>query len=257
MDRVIYRPEETKLDPPAEGLNNSQIEASRERVLRGASYRDCSTVALLPVRDEQSLHWKMSAALNGMLRPMNQKFHLQYIEGMEVAEAYNHGVQMVLDNPELSKWKFILTIEHDNPMPPDGLIKLMETMYSGPWAGIGGLYWTKGEAGVPMIYGDPLDPEMNFRPMPPVVEGVQECRGIAMGFSLWDIELFRDKRLGPPWFKTLNQWSPTTGVESGTQDLEFCGRAGALGYRFCVDTRVKVGHIQLEKSPTHPAGFVW
>jgi hypothetical protein len=259
--KIIFTPEETKLDPPAEGLNNSDLEASRKRVIRGASYLDCSTVALLPVRDDQPLHWKMSAALNSMIKPMNQPFSLQYLEGMEVADAYNHGIRMILDNPVLKKWRFVLTIEHDNPMPPDGLVRLIETMYAGPWAGVSGLYWTKGEAGVPMIYGDPRDPESNFRPQPPVVEGVQECRGIAMGFALWDMDLFReDKQLqvrDGVWFQTKNDWTPRTGIEAGTQDLEFSARAGKLGRRFAVDTRVRVGHIQLDKSPTHPAGFVW
>jgi hypothetical protein len=108
-----------------------------------------------------------------------------------------------------------------------------------------------------MIYGDPRDPVPNFRPIPPVVEQVQECRGIAMGFTLWDMGLFRDTRLGPPWFRTVQQFEPSTGIQSGTQDLEWCGRAAALGYRFAVDCRVRVGHVQFEKTPTHPAGFVW
>lgn len=257
---IILTPVEVKEQPGLEGFHNADVEASRERILRGASYRDCSTVALLPVpRDTEALHYKVSAALKGMMAPMNQRFHLQYLEGMEVADAYNHGIRWVLDHPELSKWKFVLTIEHDNTPPPDGLVKLLETMYLGPWAGVGGLYWTKGEGGMPMIYGDPRDPQPNFRPLPPEIDKVQECRGIAMGFTLWDMDLFRDKRVldGDRWFRTLNNWSPATGVQAGTQDLDFCARAGALGYRFCVDNRVRVGHVQFEKSPTHPAGFVW
>lgn len=269
-DQVVFSPAEVAVVPPPEGFHNMDLQKSRERVLTGASYRDCSTIALLPTpKDSGALHYKVSAALKGMLTPMNQKFHLQYLEGMEVADAYNQGIQMVLANPELSKWKFVLTIEHDNTPPPDGLVKLIETMYLGPWAGVGGLYWTKGEGGMPMIYGDPHDPQPNFRPLPPMIDQVQECRGIAMGFTLWDMDLFRDKRLptqcvdpndlskGATWFRTLNNWSPNTGVQAGTQDLDFCARAGALGYRFAVDNRVKVGHVQFEKSPTHPAGFVW
>jgi hypothetical protein len=47
---------------------------------------------------------------------------------MEVGEAYSQAFQSVLDNPELSKWEFILTIEHDNCPPADGAIKLVEAM---------------------------------------------------------------------------------------------------------------------------------
>lgn len=269
-DQVILSPAEVKVDPPPEGYHNMNPQASRERILTGASYRDCSTVALLPTpKDTGSLHYKVGAALATLVKPMNQKFHLQYLEGMEVADAYNQGIQWVLQHPEVSKWKFVLTVEHDNTPPPDGLTKLIETMYLGPWAAAGGLYWTKGEGGMPMIYGDPRDPVPNYRPLAPVMDDVQECRGLAMGFTLWDMELFKDNRLpiscvdkndlskGAVWFRTLSDWSPNTGIQSGTQDLDFCGRAGALGYRFCVDTRVKVGHVQFEATPTHPAGFVW
>jgi hypothetical protein len=71
------------------------------------------------------------------------------------------------------------------------------------------------------------------------------------------MDLFRDKRLGPPWFKTPQAYYPYQGAESGTQDLDWCKRLGELGYRVAVDTRVRVGHVQFEKTQTHPAGFVW
>lgn len=254
---VVYSPEEVKIVPSSEGYHNMDPEASRDRVLKGATYRDCSTVAVVPVVNEQPLHWKVSAALKSLMVPMNNRFHLQFVEGMEVAGAYNAAVDLILGNSELSKYKFVLTVEHDNTPPPDGLLRLLETMSSGPWAGVGGLYWTKGEGGLPMIYGDPSDPVVHFRPQVPRIEAVQECRGIAMGFTLWDMDIFRDARLGPPWFRTVQEFSPYVGVRGGTQDLDWCSRAGALGYRFCVDTRVRVGHVQFEATRTHPAGFVW
>jgi hypothetical protein len=254
---VVYTPDPVKVEPGQEGFHNSDLEASRERVLNGASYRDCSTIALMPTPSDGKLHVKVADAMALLMVPMNQKFQRHRLEGMEVADAYNHGVQMVLDHPELSKYKFVLTVEHDNTPPPDGLMLLIESMYGGPWAGVSGLYWTKGEGGMPMIYGDPLDPVVNYRPQVPKIGEVQECRGIAMGFALWDMDLFRDKRLGPPWFRTVQQFIPYAGVSAGTQDLEWCGRAGALGYRFAVDTRVRVGHVQFEATAIHPAGFVW
>jgi hypothetical protein len=167
------------------------------------------------------------------------------------------GIQAILDHPDLSTWRFVLTYESDNTPPPDGLLKLIETMYSGPWAAVAGLYWTKGPEGMPMIYGDPKDPEVNFRPQVPTVDGPQECRGVAMGFTLWDMHLFKDKRLRTPWFKTTQSYTPWQGASAGTQDLEFCARIGELGYRMCVDTRVRVGHVQFDGNPQYPEGFVW
>lgn len=257
-EAINLYPPEVAYSPPAEGYHNSKMELSRTRVIEGSSYRDCSTACLMPVRRKDELiHYKVSDAFRALMVPMNQAFVAIRLAGMEVADAYNNGVQQVLDHPEMSKFRFILTFESDNVPPPDGLIKLLETIYSGPWAGVGGLYWTKGEMGMPMIYGNPADHFPNYRPMPPIPDEVQECRGLAMGFTLWDLAIFKDKRLGPPWFKTVQEHVPWQGARSGTQDLEWCGRAAELGYRFVMDNRVRVGHVQGRDSPTHPADFVW
>jgi hypothetical protein len=256
--KIVFSPERVHEDPSLGGFSNEKEELSRFRLVKGSTYRDCSTVCLLPTRTEsEALHYKVADAYKALLTPMNQKFTAMRLAGMEVADAYNSGVQQILNHPDLSKWKFILTYESDNTPPPDGLVKLLETIYAGPWAGVSGLYWTKGETGVPMIFGNPKSLDLSYRPQIPEVDAAQECRGIAMGFALWDIELFRDKRLGPPWFKTLSKYEPHKGVQAATQDLEFCGRATEAGYRFCVDTRVRVGHVQFAESPTHAAGFVW
>lgn len=51
----------------------------------------------------------------GLMRPMNQKvIGPMFGIGMEVGESYNNMIQSILDNPELSTWKYILTIEEDN-----------------------------------------------------------------------------------------------------------------------------------------------
>lgn len=255
--QVALTAEEEKFSPSSAGFHNDKEEFAKLRLIKGATYRDCSTVCLLPTRsDTENLHAKVADAYKNLLTPMNQKFTAIRLAGMEVADAYNQGVQGILDHPELKDWKFILTYESDNTPPPDGLVKLIETIYAGPWAAVGGLYWTKGEGGAPMIYGDPKGP-IDYRPQIPRPDEAQECRGLAMGFTLWDMKLFKDKRLGPPWFHTKHEYVPYQGVNAGTQDLNFCSRAGELGYRFCVDTRVRVGHVQFSKSPTHPAGFVW
>lgn len=255
-DKVLLGPPEVAEMSPPEGFHNTNFDESRVRLLKGGSYRDSSTVCLMPTPSDGKLNYKISDALKTLMVPMNGKFTHMRMTGMEVADAYNNGVQAILDNPELSKWKFVLTWEHDNLPPPDGLLKLLEAMFNGPWACVGGLYWTKGEGGQPMIYGDPKDPEVNYRPQVPQPDTVQECRGTGMGFNLWDMDIFRDVRLGPPWFRTVQVFDHN-GVRAGTQDLDFCGRATALGYRFAVDTGCRVGHVQFDASQTHPAGFVW
>jgi len=169
---------------------------------------------------------------------MNQKFVRLFIPNKEVGDAYNHGVQMVLDNPELSTWKYILTIETDNCPAPDGLLKLYEAIQD--FDAVGGLYWTKGEGGQPMIYGDPKVMPKNFIPQLPLIDSIQECNGLGMGFTLFKMDVFR--KVPKPWFKTLQEFVPGQGMKAATQDLYFFQEAAKYGYRFACDTRVKVGH---------------
>jgi hypothetical protein len=167
---------------------------------------------------------------------------------MEVGDAYNAAVEAILAHEQLSKFKYLLTLEEDNLPPPDGLLKLYEAIDG--YAAVGGLYWTKGEGGQPMQYGDPKE-ILNFRPQMPVAGQLNECNGLGMGFTLFDMEVFRDPKLEKPWFKTVQEWDPQTGAQSGTQDLYFFAKIRKLGYRVGCDARVLVGHLDPN------TGVVW
>ena len=160
---------------------------------------------------------------------------------MEVGDAYSTAIDNILAHPDLSKWEYILTIEHDNAPAADGVVKLVERMEEHPeFACIGGLYFTKGEGGVAQIWGDIKDPLPNYRPQPPDPNGgLVECYGTGMGFNLWRLKMFTDKRLAKPWFKTLNG---KDGKGVATQDLVFWSDARKYGYRCAIDCSVKVGH---------------
>jgi len=174
---------------------------------------------------------------------MNQKvIGPIFATGMEVGEAYNHLIQNVLNNPELSKWKYILTIEEDNAPPADGLLKLYESMSE--YDVVQGIYWTKGAGGQPMIYGDPKVVPKNFIPQKPIPETVQHCNGLGMGFNLFKLEIFKNENLRKPWFKTIQE-VVGGGARAYTQDLYFYEDAAKQGYRFACDTRVKVGHYDI------------
>lgn len=161
--------------------------------------------------------------------------------GMEVGDAYSAAIEAILTHPDLSQWEYILTVEHDNVPPPDGVVKLIESMESHPeFDCIGGLYWTKGEGGVPQIWGDINDPVINFRPQPPRDNELVECYGTGMGFNLWRLEMFKDVDIKRPFFKTLNG---KDGEGVATQDLLFWTNARKEGYRCAIDCRVKVGHF--------------
>jgi hypothetical protein len=105
------------------------------------------------------------------------------------------------------------------------------------------LYFTKGEGGVAQIWGDPKDPVLNFRPLPPdPAGGLVECCGTGMGFNLFRMKIFHDKRLRKPWFKTLKGHE---GQGVGTQDLHAWSDFRKYGYRAAIDCSIKVGHYDL------------
>jgi hypothetical protein len=171
--------------------------------------------------------------------------------GDEVGIAYSNAIEWILsqknDDPNcLANWEYVLCVEHDNAPPPDGLIKLIEAMAEHPeYSSIGGLYWTKGPAGVPQIWGSPQqDPVQNFRPQPPDPNGgLIETYGNGMGFTLFRLSMFKDERIKRPWFRTLNG---KDGIGVGTQDLVFFGEARKHGYRSAIHCGVKVGHLDLK-----------
>lgn len=222
------------------GLHNANLEATIARLNQGKAYQDLSTIIICPTRglipDRVVQSWM------GLIRPMNQKvIGPIFFRGYEVGEAYNMAINFVLGNPELSKWKYILTIEEDNLPPPDGLLKLYEGMDK--FDVVGGLYWTKGEGGQPMIYGNPALEPMNFIPQIPIPDMVQPANGLGMGFNLFKVDIFKDEKLQKPWFQTKQEFTPGVGAKVYTQDLYFYENAGKLGYKFACDTRVKVGHL--------------
>ena len=220
------------------GVHNSGLEKSTRRIIEGGSWKKQRVIMLIPAG--KSIPTKVYLAHCSLIFPPNQASFKMAAIGMEVGEAFSTAISEILSHPELSQWEYILTIEHDNIPQPDALVKLLERMEQNPqFSCIGGLYWTKGEGGVPQIWGDPND-ALNFRPQAPDPSGgLVECCGTGMGFNLWRISMFKDERLRKPWFKTLNG---SEGQGVGTQDLYFWSDARKYGYRCAVDCSVKIGH---------------
>jgi len=234
------------------GYHNTNPE-TEDRLEKAKSYQDLSTICIVPCTGP--IPPKIVQAWRGMLVPMNQRFIMIMTENMEVGAAYSETIKTILNDPQLSTWKYVLTLEHDNAPPPDGLLKLYENMDK--YDGVGGLYFTKGEGGQPMCYGKPETFPFNFFPFIPPAESITQCRGIAMGFSLFKMEMFKDKRLPSPLFETRQKYTPGIGVEAYTQDLKFCEEAGKLGYKFAVDSRVKVGHYDYAGNSAGIPDFMW
>jgi len=226
------------------GRHNADLAKSTARIIEGASWKKQRTVMLIPAG--AMIPTKVYLSHCSLIFPPNQAAHRMAALGMEVGEAFSNAIEQIIADPNIGQWEYLLTIEHDNIPPVDGLLKLIKRMEAHPeFSCIGGLYWTKGEGGVPQIWGDPNDPVLNFRPQPPVPGQLVECCGTGMGFNLWRMSMFKDSRLRKPWFKTV------AGAEGvGTQDLYFWADARKYGYRCAIDCDVLVGHYDVNADIT-------
>jgi len=221
-----------------EGIHNSDIEKTSSRLLKGGSWKKQRIIVVIPAGE--SIPAKAALSHWNLVFPPNQAVFRFLAQGMEVGDAYSSAIEEILRHPDLSQWEYILTIEHDNIPPPDGVIKLIKQMEAHPeYACIGGLYYTKGEEGVAQIWGDPKDPVLNFRPQIPVPGQLIECCGTGMGFNLFRLSMFKDEKIKRPWFRTITE----NGV--GTQDLSFWGEARKYGYRCAIDCDIRVGHYDV------------
>jgi hypothetical protein len=214
------------------GRHNSDLMAEAARIIKGNSFRDLSTVWVTPTPDFKLDAQAVFQSWMPLLTPPNQKHQKLCIGRAEVGEAYNAAVEMILR--DAVKWKYLLTVETDNLPPRDGLMKLYESVEK--FDVIGGLYWMKGTDGHAHLYGDPSEPG-SYVPQAPRKDTVQACNGLGMGFTLFNVDIFR--KMDGPWFQT---------GEECTQDLFFFekARTAGLNLRVGCDTRVKVGHIDFQ-----------
>ena len=239
-----------------QGFHNIHLDdETKDRIEKAQSYKNQSTICIIPCFN--TLPTKAVESWLGLIPAMNQRFMRIFAKNMEVGTAYSETIDWIVGNPqrkidphpELSNWKYILTLEHDNLPPPDGIIKLYEDI--GDYDAVGGIYFTKGAGGLPMCYGKPDDYPKSFIPFLPEPDSVTRCNGLGMGFTLFKMDMFKDVRLPRPLFKTVAKYTEGKGVEAYTQDLRFFEDAGKLGYKFACSSRVKVGHYDTVDD------FVW
>ena len=229
------------------GRHNKDLKVSGTRIFEGNSWKKQRIIMLIPAG--ATIPTKVYISHCGLAFPPNQGVYRMAAIGMEVGDAFSSSIEQILAHPELSQWEYLLTVEHDNVPEPDSVIKLIKHLEAHPELScIQGLYWTKGEGGVPQIWGDISDPIQNFRPQPPILPQdwarlgtLKECWGTGMGFNLWRLSMFKDARLRKPWFKSQ---AGKEGV--GTQDLYFWADARKYGYRCAVACDVPIGHYDLE-----------
>ncbi len=232
------------------GAHNGDLSGARARLIKGGSWRRQRIIVILPA--DETIPAKVALSHWNLAFPPNNGVVRILAQGLEVGHAYSSAIEGILAHPELSQWEYILTIEHDNMPPPDGVLRLLESMDRSPSiSAIGGLYFTKGPGGVAQIWGDPTDPVLNFRPQPPALDGsLVECCGTGMGFTLFRLSMFKDPKLRRPWFVTQKDGGIST------QDLYAWSDFRKHGHRCAVDCSVKVGHFDL-RGDFGPPETVW
>jgi len=193
MPKVPTRPQLLIQEMPTADRNNGAPGKTRTRLSQQASWKKQRIIALIP--SGPTIPAKVALSHWNLAFPPNNGVARLLAIGMEVGEAYSTAIEQILAHPELSQWEYLLTLEHDNMPPADGVLKLVECLEANPrFACIGGAYFTKGEGGVLQAWGDPSDPVLNFRPqLPDPNGGLVECCGTGMGFNLWRLKMFKDE----------------------------------------------------------------
>jgi hypothetical protein len=238
---MAVKPQILFQEMPTVGFHNADLEKAVERLGTDGAWKRQRIVVILP--GDAVISTKVMLTLWNLIFPPNNGVFKLATTGMEVGAAYSTAIEQILGHPEFSQWEYILTVEHDNMPPPEGVLQLVRRMEEHPeFDCIGGLYFTKGYGGCAQIWGDVKDPILNFRPqLPDPTGGLVECNGTGMGFNLWRMKMFTNKNLRRPWFKTQ---ADRDGAAS--QDMYFWMDAKKYGIRCAIDCSVRVGHYSKE-----------
>ena len=188
--------------------------------------------------------------------------------GYQVADAYN----IILKTAIEQKYEWILFIEHDNIIPPDGFVKINQYMIEGKIPVVGGLYFTKSDPPEPLVYrGQGTGPYENWK-----LGDKVWVDGLPFGFTLIHMSILHEMWNDSPEyitsgvvtrkvFITPNEVArdPEHNVyfaNTGTQDLNWCRRAiegkyleragwpeyQKKEYPFLIDTSIFLKHITQE-----------
>lgn len=262
----MQEPQKFTMDDMLDGARAKKWESM---VLKGDTYKNFSTIIVIATRGKATTktkcpkcehpfeveHWVgfhpwVVEAWKRFIKPMNVPVMEMVVSGYEVGDAYNQAMETILNAPELKNFRHILFLEDDiivpfmnNSFGP--LIELYKHMEKYDVASA--LYWLKGEPSLPLTYGNgnfdvpnPYEVNTNWQ-----TGDVIEVNGCGMGFTLMKRSIFEDPKLEKPFFKTVNE------VRDGkarvyTQDLYFYEKIKKLGYKICVDTGIRCGHLDFQ-----------
>ena len=109
---------------------------------------------------------------------------------------------------------------------------------------VGGLAFSKGPEGKPMVYGGPNNFFGTMTKTGVYPETIQACRAVSTSYTLFKLDIFKNEKLKKPWFRS----DPRIKMgESKNEeiDLSFFDELNKLGYKVACDTRVRLGKYDM------------
>lgn len=186
--------------------------------------------------------------------------------GYAVAEARN----IIADQAVQQSFEWLLFIDHDTILPPDGFVKINEYMLHGKYPVVAGLYFAKSNPASPLVYRGRGNGSFEKWRMGDKVW----VDGIPMGCTLINVKVLKLMWQDAPWYvaggnrKVKKIFDTPSGVNTdperrswnsyaGTEDLAWCNRViagkylqkagfkeiGKKRYPFLIDTSLFCKHI--------------
>lgn len=171
-----------------------------------------------------SAFWRSVASLE---KPPGSAFAQK--SGLSIVENRNH-----LANDVHGDWLFCL--DDDLVLPPNTLMRLLAVLERGPYDVVAAHSLRRNPPFDALVYLADVDAP-DCRPwVPDGRTGVMEIASCGLGAVLIHKRVF--DALEKPYFR-MGQIHP----EHFHEDVEFCQRARAAGFRICVDLDTPVGHV--------------
>jgi len=185
---------------------------------------------------------KFVVAYSRLQMPVNCAAASMVVERMEVGVARSYIADEYMKMDPRPRYLFFLG---DDMLPPwDGLVNLWQTMETGRWDVLSGLYYLKAEPPSPLMRRVGITGPLQFGKHCQVGEvvPVDVC---GLDFCLIRPEVF--EAIDKPYFKTGYEFTPTDlngngSVTMHTEDTFFLKKVREKKFRIGVDTRIRIGH---------------
>lgn len=133
-------------------LESTPVASEGKTIIEHDSYRNYNHVRIVVTRG--MIDYRVVAEWSSLRAPLNSRNLTIWVNNGEVGKAYNAAFECALKDPRVGGYDWILTLEDDNIVRSDTLLRMFE--HSDDYDVIGALYYTKNpENSVPVCWGYP------------------------------------------------------------------------------------------------------